>query len=456
MLYPNIERLRQIVADEVRQRCEEGCPAEAFGPRVAAAGSPAELVALYEELAALRPAADFGYVEPSDLAAIRAARPPRRSVVRPPDAVDEGVARRIHGGWLGRCAGLVLGKPFECRPFTDQAGAVRRYLQAAGAYPLADYAPADAAACAAVGRAGLPWPECQRGQVRWVPPDDDIHYTIMGLEVLEQRGGGFTTADVAHWWTHRLPAAELFTAEEAAYRNLVLLGGQFEPQKLAPQELAQVRTWLNPYREWIGAQIRADGWALACPGDPERAAEFAWRDATLSHAGNGIYGEMLCAAMIAAALVCTEPRDVVAAGLEQIPQRSRLARAVERTAGRCAAVGYDAGRFEEVHDWLWQELGHYDPIHTINNAAAVVAAVLLGGRDFEKTITIAVLCGWDTDCNGATAGCIAGALLGAERLPRKWTAPLHDTLRVNVQGFNPAAISACARRHVAVARALRA
>jgi len=456
VVFPSVERLRQLLHDELRQRREEGCDISGLEPRVADAEDDRErMLELYDELMRLEPSPGFPFEEPSELADIRAARPqPAPSSVQPPDAVDEVVADRIHGGWLGRCAGLVLGKPLEMTPFVEQPEMVRRYLEVAGAYPLDNFVPQDETACRAVGIERLRWPASQRGNVRCVEPDDDIQYTVAGLDILEKKGATFSTADVAAWWLENLGMAQCFTAEAAAYRNLILLDAARDPHRLGPREWEHVRTWFNPYREWIGAQIRADGWALACPGDPTRAAEFAWRDARLSHVKNGIYGEMFCAAMTAAALVCDDPMEIVAAGLAEIPQRSRLADAVRRTVEKCRGLGFSADRFEAGHEWLWREFGDYHPIHTINNAAAVVMALLLGGRDYEKVITIAVMAGWDTDCNGATAGGICGSMLGASRLPAKWVSPLRDTLMSGIAGFHPIAISECARRQTAVARAL--
>lgn len=91
-------------------------------------------------------------------------------------------------------------------------------------------------------------------------------------------------------------------------------------------------------------------------------------------------------------------------------------------------------------------------MHTNNNAAIVVAALLLGRHDLEKVITIAVMGGWDTDCNGATGGSIAGAMLGAKRLPAKWIAPLHDTLNSAIVEYHPVAISQCAKWSLEIAK----
>jgi len=120
----------------------------------------------------------------------------------------------------------------------------------------------------------------------------------------------------------------------------------------------------------------------------------------------------------------------------------------------CRAHGFRFAEFEAVLDEIYARFGHYDAVHTNNNAALVVASLLLGGDDFEKAVTLAVMGGWDTDCNGATVGSIWGAMYGAARIPQKWAAPLHDTLYSLVPDYHPIAISQCARHSLEIARAI--
>ena len=54
------------------------------------------------------------------------------------------------------------------------------------------------------------------------------------------------------------------------------------------------------------------------------STDYCVEDARLSHVKNGIYGEIFCAAMIAAGFAIADPLKVVEAGLSQIPSRSRL------------------------------------------------------------------------------------------------------------------------------------
>jgi len=456
-------RLWHLVSYELTQSREEGRDAaavEALRAELEAAGDdPAGLQAVYGKLMALPVRDDFPFDEPSDLDGIRVRRAagPRRFEMR---LDDDGLLDRELGAWLGRCAGCALGKPVEGmmgrRGDLTSKGRIKRYLTAVGPdeWPLSYYFPKASPASEETGAVGC-YPSC-REEIAFMETDDDIRYTVLGLEILREHGRDFTTLNVARTWTGRLPYGWVCTAETQAYRNIVMLNEYLGPKRETDSiDWSWVATHDNPYREWIGAQIRADGFGYGAPGDIELAAEFAWRDARMSHVKNGIYGEMLCAAMIAAAFALDDPVEIVKAALGEIPATSRLHKDMTQVIDICAGHGNDPAEFEAVLDEIYALLGHYHEVHTNNNCALVVAALILGGHDFEKVITIAVMGGWDTDCNGATAGSIAGAMLGARQLPGKWTKPLNDKLMSGIIGYHPIAISECARRSAEVARKVR-
>src|SRR5205823_6635998 len=165
-------------------------------------------------------------------------------------------------------------------------------------------------------------------------------------------GPDFTAAHVGHAWQMKLPYLLVYTAERVAYRNLV--------DGLTPPETASYR---NPYREWIGAQIRADLRGWACPGAPERAAELAFRDAALSHVKNGIYGEMFFAAAIAAAFATESVEKALDVGLSEIPANCRFAEAIHETMRWVR----EDGDPERTTDRIHEVYGRYHRVHTINN-----------------------------------------------------------------------------------------
>ncbi|MGO1383331.1 MAG: ADP-ribosylglycohydrolase family protein [Arachnia sp.] len=322
---------------------------------------------------------------------------------------------RVRGGWLGRSAGCVLGKPVEKIPRSG----VEEIARATDNWPIAGYFTA----------VGLPedvaqrWPWNRRSAptslvetIAGIPEDDDLNFALMALDLVETPD--FDTDTVAKLWLDNLPAGRVFTAERAAYRNLL---------DACPIDEVAVRR--NPFREWIGALIRADVYGWVCPGDPAAAAQLAWHDARLSHRRAGVYAAMWSAALCSAAVVVsTDDEDPVgttlAAGLSVVPSQSTFAQAVifgEQAAreARDLASGLDAlhTRFEGMH---W--------VHSLNNAAVIAFSLRWSQRastpDFGVGIGAAVAAGWDTDSAGATVGSVLGALLGASHIPDSWASPL--------------------------------
>ncbi|MGV9314711.1 ADP-ribosylglycohydrolase family protein [Streptomyces sp. NPDC003691] len=347
-------------------------------------------------------------------------------------------ADRILGGWLGRIAGNMLGKPVERGDYWTR-DRIDAYLRRTDALPLTGYLPPPPAD-AAPGEFELrpEWRECVRGRVSGSCRDDDVDYAILGLHLLETHGFGFTKEQVGRVWLERLPYLQTFTAERVAYRNLV--------NGIGPPETASHD---NPYQEWIGALIRADVFGWTCPGDPDAAAALARRDAVLSHRGNGVHGAVWAAATIAAAFTADGPRAALEAGLARIPADAGLARTVRHTIALHASGADWAGTLDEMA----RRTAGRSWIHVLPNAAVLTAGLLYGEGDFTRTIALTVRGGLDTDSNGATAGSVAGVLCGASALPAQWTEPLEDRVRSAVAGFDGARVTELAARTVRLAEA---
>ncbi|MFF3843869.1 ADP-ribosylglycohydrolase family protein [Streptomyces sp. NPDC002328] len=361
--------------------------------------------------------------EPTDLDRVKSLCPhwPRRTT-RDPATVTPAA---LEAAWLGRAVGCLLGKPVEKLPLDG----VRALARSTGNWPLNAYftargVPADLLAAHPWNRRSAATSLAEN--IDGMPEDDDLNYPLLNLLLLQRHGRGFTTVDVARLWLDELPAGRTFTAERLAYRNL-LCG--IEPPRTARHR--------NPFREWIGALIRADLHGWTNPGDPAAAAEQAHRDAALTHTANGVYAAMFTAAVVATA--ATGAHDVhacLAAGLTVVPPRSRLARAVT-DAVRLARSHED---FDSVVDQLHAAYGaSHHWVHAVPNTALIAAALTHADGDFTGSITRAVSGGWDTDSAGATAGGIAALLAGdPAALPDRWTAPLKNRLATSVGGFDGA------------------
>jgi ADP-ribosylglycohydrolase len=430
--------LADLLAAELDQAAETGHDVTALRARSAGL-VPGEVAALLDELSALPhldPSVADRYTEPSALEEIVGEWVPDGAPT--PSTLDGAYDAAVHGAWLGRIAGNNLGKPVERGDHWTRER-IRSFLELSDAYPITDYIPVPDPIPAGYELRDN-WVQTTRGRVDGSSRDDDVDYTILGLHLLERHGAALRPEHVAAAWLERLPYHQVYTAERVAYRNLV--------DGLTAPRTATVR---NPYREWIGALIRADVFGYVYPGDPGAAARLAYQDAALSHVANGIYGEMWAAALVSLAFVEPDPAELVRRSTRYVPAGSRLAETL-----RAVLASFERGAgWETVMSELDASTGHYSWVHTINNAGVIAAGILWGGGDFTRTVALTVQGGLDTDSNGATAGSVAGILAGADRIPPQWTEPLHDRVRSALFGFDGVRISDLAARTGALARRLR-
>ncbi|NDK13761.1 MAG: hypothetical protein COY42_33470 [Armatimonadetes bacterium CG_4_10_14_0_8_um_filter_66_14] len=419
-------------------------------------------------------------------------------------------------------------------------------------------------------------------------PLDDTTLAFLGWQAACERGTAFTSADIAAEWVEHLTDADLE-------------GGGFGKEffdtlrRLRGGELPPLRTG-TPRAEWIAAQMRAEIWGMLAPGDPQRAADYAARDAEIFNVGNGVYAAQFVAALASQLMVEPDIPAAIAVAVEQVPADSVLAQLIRDTvqwhteqpgdweqtwqtfvdtrrdrsmeqrfaawspkwlvetggwpetdvlpdyrgqqnvlrthpfgetepAVLSTAVSAPAGggslklrvncneRPADV-DWLlrvrvegvvvreetirwtegeprWQDLtvdlkpwagkqitlalenavtgkfgweaGFWTPPQLVDGAGnplraerptdrpyrypleftpkilpetfAVLVGLLYGDGDFRKSVSLATMCGFDTDCNAGTVGCLLGIRNGLNGIPAEWKDPIQDRYELQVTGL---------------------
>ncbi len=382
---------------------------------------------LFELVGTLKTKPDYKYEEPSELSEIKKLTSPTPALPKlEPDTLPD----KLHGAWLGRICGCLLGKTVE----GIRTNELVPFLKETGNYPMHRY----------ILRSDITDEICEKyrfgfknkdyaDEISAMVPDDDTNYTVIGQLIINKYGRDFTPEDVAKAWLELQPKKAYCTAERVAYKNFT--NGILPPFSAV---------YKNPYREFIGAQIRADYWGYINPASPEEAADMAFRDASISHIKNGIYGEMFVAAMLAAAAVTDDIELIIKTGLSQIPRTSRLFEAVEDVLCRFKNGDNKESVFSYIHT-LYDEHTSYGWCHTIPNAMIVAASLLYGNKDYRSSVCSAVETGFDTDCNAATVGSVLGMALGKSAIPEDFSAPICDTLCTTIFGVGTLKISDCAK-----------
>lgn len=268
--------------------------------------------------------------------------------------------------------------------------------------------------------------------------DDDVNGPVYFLRALTDNG---TTASLTpemvgeawlnytrrrmgmFWW-----GGEDLSTEHRAYMNL--------KRGISPPESGSIAQNGKIAAEQIGGQIFVDTWGLIWPGQPHRAAEYARIAASVSHDGSGLHGAAFMAGAIAAAFVSETLDDLLDAGLEELPAGCEYRQAVESVRSFHAAHPED---FRLCRDFIareWSNDRFPGGYHIVPNAAICVLSMLYGGGELGRAIEIAVMCGYDTDCNAGNIGTILGAFRGLSGVPERYRKPINDNVILSgVSGY---------------------
>ncbi len=195
----------------------------------------------------------------------------------------------------------------------------------------------------------------------------------------------------------------------------------------APQSGSLVQNG-STLAEQIGGQIFIDTWGLICPDQPEKAARLASVSASVSHDGEGLEGARFIAACIALAFTHDDIEEIVRLALEHVGAQSTYRRVAEAVMAFHRENSTD---FRACRDMLNDQWGYdrYPGVcHIIPNAGVCVLAMLYGGGDFARTVEIATMCGWDTDCNAGNVGTVLGVMNGLDGIPGHYRKPICDAI----------------------------
>ena len=314
----------------------------------------------------------------------------------------ETLLDKIKGGWAGQTIGCTYGGPTEFR----YAGTMIN------------------------DNINIVYPE---HYIKWYYENfpglyDDIYMDLTFVDVFEKEGLDAPVASFAKAFSEA--EYPLWHANQQARYNI--------RQGILPPESGYWEN--NPHADDIDFQIEADYAGIMSPGMINAAVHYTDGIGHMMNYGDGWYGGVYVAAMYALAFVSDDIDFVVREALKVIPEESKY--------HKCMS---DVIRWHEEYPDNWEitwalamkewsfDIGCPDGVYqTFNidatiNSAYILIGLLYGEKDFYKTIDIATRCGYDSDCNPASAGGILGVMLGYSNIPEYWKANLYEVEDLNFE-----------------------
>lgn len=269
-----------------------------------------------------------------------------------------------------------------------------------------------------------------------VLPNDDLDLQLVWLIAAEAYGKSVTSEVLGEYWLTYIPCD---WSEYGAGKNNLRAG-------LLPPVSGAFR---NPYSESNGAFIRSEIWACLNPGAPEQAVKYAFADASVDHTGEGVYGEVFCAAVESAAFSVSDIPTLIKIGLSFIPDDCLLSKCINLVT-ECYKSGMDWRDTRKklllfapspfglryVYDNNIPEQNPEPDIPMGNvghdaatNVALSIIGLLYGEGDFTSSLCIAASCGEDTDCTAGFIGALMGILRGCSGIEERWIKPIGDEIK---------------------------
>ncbi len=293
---------------------------------------------------------------------------------------------QIYAGVLGKILGVYLGRPVEgwsYQKIQDTFGEVSYYVHDKVGVPL-------------------------------IVADDDISGTFAFFRAIADNGfkKDTTAEEFGKTWLNYIIENKTIlwwgglgrSTEHTAFLNLK--NGIEAPMS------GSIEVNGKTLAEQIGAQIFIDAIAMACPNDPELAVKLVRAAASVSHDGLAVDAACHLAALEALAFE-EKDIDVLLDKASAYIKNEELKAIIADVRDICSKEK----DWRKVRAYLDPKYGYEvypGCCHMVPNHVMVIASIILGGDDFQKSITIASSAAWDTDCNAGNVGAFNGIRLGVE------------------------------------------
>ncbi len=273
----------------------------------------------------------------------------------------------------------------------------------------------------------------------WGADDDtDIEYLYQHL-LLTHETSQLTGKQIRDGWLRHIysDADTPFRNSDGQPENFLWVSNQRAFDLMSEQGVVPPATsdpQHNPYVEMIDAQLTTEVFGLFAPGRPDVALRMAYLPIRTTARDEAALAAEFYVIMHALASA-TDPDQsmkerlhwLAAEARKHLPDESYTAKMFDFVESRyVAGVPWEQARDDVYLRYQVEQKDGYD-ITSLDmicngcfasgiNFAASIVSLLYGEGDYEETVKIAVLAGWDSDNPAATWGGLLGFLLGKDGL----------------------------------------
>lgn len=310
----------------------------------------------------------------------------------------EDYQKKVYGAWIGQIIGNIYGLPHENAYIKDHGP---------DKFPIGylDFS--------------------RMKQVNGAFSDDDTDLEYLYLLLMEKHGIEPSYEQLVDAWKYHI-RDNVWLANRAA---LGLMHFGFTPPLTGMKKY-------NPHWFQIDPQLINEIWSITAPGMVEYAKEKSEWAARITSDEWGLEPTIHYGAMYAAAFLESNIHKLIDIGSDALPENSRFRQTVEdmKTLYRKYPNNWKQARYE-----MAQKYYHNEPVETKTiwnanlNGACGILALLYGNGDFQHTLDMAVVMGFDADNQTATMCGLLGLINGVDAIPnellfpfKEWKTPFND------------------------------